>query len=575
MPMAASSQEELPGGEAGAADEDKLERERADADVRQMPDQVLLDKLQRTQEMLAGQIADRLPDRGRKLRWSLDAMQRELTRRQATGGGARAPCDDGCERIVRSRCAESSDTRKANQHRRMDQLGRRPGSGLHSDPNRAKLSKADFQSSFRVDEKADLDICSLEITSRHEPDTSVKNEGKLCNDEDSCKPSSQPTNFFDEELHVDTSSNMEKISSDDASNNNGHSRTCQTAHTPSRKRKEADRANFPMRLRSRKEEVVLLDGDTPHPDSAEETSNSRDAKKLYYPSREHPNSVEISSDDIRCLQPESLLSSPIMNFYIMYLQGPMSSIRPRGEYHIFNTYFFSKLDDMTSKEDKTTYFLKLRRCWKGVNIFEKAYILLPVHAETHWSLVIICMPTKEDQTGPIILHLDSLKFHSSRLIFSVVSRFLKEEWNYLNENVSSAECPLRETVWKNFPRKIEKKTIEVPQQENDYDCGLFVLYYMQRFIQEAPERLQKKDLSMFGKRWFRPEEPSQLREKIRHLLQMCMEAEPKGYETELFGEAESKNDLTEPTISEHLQGADASTTKDYALIEVEETCSSD
>jgi len=42
-----------------------------------------------------------------------------------------------------------------------------------------------------------------------------------------------------------------------------------------------------------------------------------------------------------------------------------------------------------------------------------------------------------------------------------VFRFLKEEWNYLNENVSSAECPLRETVWKNFPRKIEKKTIEV------------------------------------------------------------------------------------------------------------------
>jgi ubiquitin-like-specific protease 1C/D len=42
-----------------------------------------------------------------------------------------------------------------------------------------------------------------------------------------------------------------------------------------------------------------------------------------------------------------------------------------------------------------------------------------------------------------------------------VFRFLKEEWNCLKENVSSTECPLRETVWKNFPRKIEKKTIEV------------------------------------------------------------------------------------------------------------------
>ncbi|XP_062230070.1 ubiquitin-like-specific protease 1D [Phragmites australis] len=287
----------------------------------------------------------------------------------------------------------------------------------------------------------------------------------------------------------------------------------------SRKRKAATPVNFSMRLRSRKEEVVLLDGDTtttPHPESAEETSNNWDAEKLYYPSREHPNSVEISYDDIRCLHPESLLSSPIMNFYIMYLQEPMSPIiRPRGKYHIFNTYFFSKLEALTSKEDKTTYFLKLRRWWRGVDIFHKAYILLPLHAE-----------------------------------------FLKEEWNYLNEYVSLEEFPLRETVWKNLPRKIEKKTIEVPQQENDYDCGLFVLYYMQRFIQEAPERLQKKDLSMFGKGWFRSEEPSHLRHEIRHLLCSCGEAESKNDATELLcGEAESKSDATELTTSKHLSGS--------------------
>ncbi|PWZ08150.1 hypothetical protein Zm00014a_040017 [Zea mays] len=123
------------------------------------------------------------------------------------------------------------------------------------------------------------------------------------------------------------------------------------------------------------EDVVLLDGDTPHPESAKETSNNWDAGKLYYPSREHLCSVEISSDDIRCFQQESLLSSPIMNFYIMYLQGPMSSIiRSRGEYHIFNTYFFSKLEAIATKKDKITYFLKLRRWWKGVDIFRTAYI---------------------------------------------------------------------------------------------------------------------------------------------------------------------------------------------------------
>lgn len=42
-----------------------------------------------------------------------------------------------------------------------------------------------------------------------------------------------------------------------------------------------------------------------------------------------------------------------------------------------------------------------------------------------------------------------------------VCRFLKEEWNYLNENVSSEECPFQGVVWKNLSRKVEKKRIEV------------------------------------------------------------------------------------------------------------------
>ncbi|RLM56044.1 ubiquitin-like-specific protease 1D [Panicum miliaceum] len=288
MPMTAASQVELP-REAGAADDEMWEREGVDPEVRLLSDQGLREKVQRTQDMLDRGIGDRLPDRGKKLRLHLDATHRELNRRRGPGGGAREPSGDGCERIVLSKCAESS--------------------GFHSDPNRAKLSKADFQFSFGMDEKADVDISSLEITtrSRNEPNTSVENERKLGKEEDSCLPSSEPTDLFHQELHVDTSSNTEKISSDDASNNNDHNRICEAAPTPSRKRKGADPANFSMRLRSRKEEVVLLDGDTPHPDSAEGTSNNW----------EHPNAVEISSDDIRCLQPESLLSSPIMNFYII------------------------------------------------------------------------------------------------------------------------------------------------------------------------------------------------------------------------------------------------------------------
>ena len=38
---------------------------------------------------------------------------------------------------------------------------------------------------------------------------------------------------------------------------------------------------------------------------------------LFLAGSEHPQSVELSDDDLKCLDPESLLSSPIMNFYIL------------------------------------------------------------------------------------------------------------------------------------------------------------------------------------------------------------------------------------------------------------------
>lgn len=35
---------------------------------------------------------------------------------------------------------------------------------------------------------------------------------------------------------------------------------------------------------------------------------------------------------------------------------------------------------------------------------------------------------------------------------------------------------------------------QVPQQKNEYDCGLFVLYFMEKFIEDAPERFRRKYL---------------------------------------------------------------------------------
>lgn len=268
--------------------------------------------------------------------------------------------------------------------------------------------------------------------------------------------------------------------------------------------------------------VVLVDEEDP--DAIKETEPvdqviERKATTIYYPSRVDPESVEICCLDMESLAPEAYLSSTIMNFYIRYLQKtkPHADV---DEYHFFNTYFYQKLKEavLSKQNEKEASFVRLRRWWKGVNIFEKAYIFLPIHEDLHWSLVIICIPDKEDQLGPILLHLDSLGLHCSKSLFATIRKFLVEEWKFLRQGEVPA-LPISDKIWENLPRRIDENIIQVPQQRNEYDCGLFVLFFMERFIDEVHRRLKKKDFTMFGRRWFKPEEASCLRMKIRRILE--------------------------------------------------------
>ncbi|MED6185197.1 hypothetical protein PIB30_054701 [Stylosanthes scabra] len=279
--------------------------------------------------------------------------------------------------------------------------------------------------------------------------------------------------------------------------------------------------------RSKKGQTIVLDDDDDEPYVLEKTEQEKklaecaEDAKMYYPSSDDPESVEICYSDIDCLAPEAYLTSTIMNFYIRYLKQQASlANRSLSEYHFFNTYFYKKLQEAVSvkESDRGSFFVKFRRWWKGVNIFQKAYVLIPIHEDLHWSLIIICIPNKGDESGPIILHLDSLSLHSSRPLFENIKRFLTEEKNYLDKEGMSSDVSISDRIWNCLSRRIETQVITVPQQRNDYDCGLFVLYFIQRFIEEAPERLKKKDLAMFGKQWFKPSEASSLRAKIRTLL---------------------------------------------------------
>ncbi|XP_066329055.1 probable ubiquitin-like-specific protease 2A isoform X3 [Miscanthus floridulus] len=322
----------------------------------------------------------------------------------------------------------------------------------------------------------------------------------------------------------------------------------------SKRRKE--QLQNPSSVYSRKvQDVVLLDDEDMKPEEEVncEMSDRRNEPKIYYPSRDNRESVELTRSDIKCLDPGVYLSSPVINFYIQYIKrNRLCTEDFRDKFYIFNTYFYGKLEEALYCPDE---FSKLRRWWKGVNILNKAYIILPIHGTAHWSLVIICIPAKESISGPIILHLDSLAMHPSTKILNTVERYLEKEWRQLSSILG--------TTWEDLKSNIHKESVEVPRQNNEYDCGIFMLYYIERFIEEAPERFTIDKLDMFDRSWFKPEEASDLRRRIRELLL-------EEFESAKLDDALSGADASDPddSIKDGELKADAPSDSSEMVVEV-------
>lgn len=124
------------------------------------------------------------------------------------------------------------------------------------------------------------------------------------------------------------------------------------------------------------------------------------------------DAVEITSNDMHSVQPGGSLSGNIIDFYIKwaslsilllhsrtsgfifciihallpdrrYLWKGLSSYMNKDHLHFFNNFFFTQLADnggaSTESAQRKAAFAKVQK-WAGeVNIFEKAYVFIPVY----------------------------------------------------------------------------------------------------------------------------------------------------------------------------------------------------
>nr|XP_043617521.1 probable ubiquitin-like-specific protease 2B isoform X2 [Erigeron canadensis] len=248
-------------------------------------------------------------------------------------------------------------------------------------------------------------------------------------------------------------------------------------------------------------------------------------EEVVYPKGD-ADAVVLSKRDFDLLQPDTFVNDTIIDFYIKYLKN---KIKPeeRHRYHFFNSFFFRKLadpdkDQLDASQGKAAY-QRVKKWTRKVNLFEKDYIFIPVNYNYHWSLIVIChlceVATHEGEDAnesirvPCVLHMDSLRGSHSGLKGLVQS--------YLREECIGRQQVASEDVCSKFDN-LRFISLELPQQPNLYDCGLFLLHYVELFLEQAPLHFSPFKIinssNFLNVDWFSPAEASLKRTVIQRLI---------------------------------------------------------
>ncbi|XP_006650065.1 putative ubiquitin-like-specific protease 1B [Oryza brachyantha] len=195
-----------------------------------------------------------------------------------------------------------------------------------------------------------------------------------------------------------------------------------------------------------------------------------------------PSNIEVSREKFRCLRPKAWLNDEVINLYLELLKERETREPKRFlKCHFFNTFFYKKLTS-----GKTGYDYKSVKRWTtrrrlGYELIECDKIFVPVHKDVHWCLAIINMKEKTFQ------YLDSLggcDCHVSR----VLARYIAEEV----KDKSNKEIDI--SSWH------EDSVGYIPLQQNGWDCGMFMLKYIDFHSRGLSLSFSQEDMEYFRKR---------------------------------------------------------------------------
>jgi hypothetical protein len=344
--------------------------------------------------------------------------------------------------------------------------------------------------------------------------------------------------------------------------------------------KDADQGSGSRRT-SRRTAKTLAESKSQAPDSRKANESPGDVL-FVYPLKSPDggqrtrgaDTVTVTRGDLNTLADEELLNDTVMDFYIKYLEANLKAAQ-REECHFFSTFFWKRLSQEQNPEARHAGVAKWTR---KVDIFSKRFLFVPICDSLHWTLAILCRPAgvaeldnheeidtetvgerwgRERKDLHITLYLDSLGGYKKEAI-ERLGDYLRMEWRIKKGSqivplgggeqgagVEGGEkgkgkdgnekeqgegrggggggmCGIggEEPEVKRLGR-IFAKAVPVPNQSNSCDCGVFVLEYIEKFLQDflAGGKLYAEWEDKDSRKWF-PTPDKKIKQKRKDMRKL-------------------------------------------------------
>ena len=240
--------------------------------------------------------------------------------------------------------------------------------------------------------------------------------------------------------------------------------------------------------------------------------------------------IIVTRSDYECLEADFSLNRTVVDFALRVIvadrrRSPLGSDPAFGnmarDVHAFPCDFFTMLSagnergKLKADKDKARrVYARVERWTRGVDVFAKRFLLVPVLDQQHWSLAIVCHPGElakraiarerreldagatedededEDEDCPVrpcVIHMDSNRQHSAKKIEKFLRCFLEMEWRKRHADEPPFTCRERTARAGGPPADLLLAMPKVPLQGPDYPhkSGLYALRYAQEFLLRA------------------------------------------------------------------------------------------